>query len=131
MSSETKTIFILTLSGSNHVNLNGGGTNLSISEHGELVQEWDYIMQEPDDLMGTRENHCVGTSVMYPEHVSEICLSKRFITDDVTEDGEELYVWRVTIFGLSDDTFFNFRTKREAREVYSLILDWKRKYSAK
>ena len=135
MSSETKPIFIPTLSSMNYRCIDEGGTYISVSEHGELVQEWNYTYEEPinrdDFIMGTKESHYTGTSVIYPEHVSEISLSKRFITDDSGPDGENLYLWRISIYGTNGQVDLNFPTRKRAEPAYQFILDWKRKYAAK
>jgi len=132
MSSENGHIFIPTLSSRNYRNLDGGGTTISISEHGELVQDWDYMYEEPVDsedlMMGHKEVHHCGVSVMYPEHVSEVRLKKVYITDDVGMDGEEIFLWRVTIYGTDGETSLSFPTRKDANEVYAFILEWKRKY---
>jgi hypothetical protein len=135
MRSEDEHIFIQTLSSRNYRNLDGGGTMISISEHGELVQDWDYLYEEPvnpeDLMMGYKESDHCGLSVMYPEHVSEICLKRVYITDDVGVDGEEMFLWRVIIYGPLGETLFSFESKTEAKETLNFILDWKRRYSMK
>jgi hypothetical protein len=132
---KTESIFIPTLSSRNYRNIDEGGTTVSISEHGELVQDWDYMYEEPvnprDLMMGYRESHHCGFSIMYPEHVSEVCLKKVYITDDVGVDGEEIFLWRVIIYGPLGETNLSFESKSEAKDTFKFVLDWKRRYSTK